>query len=384
MTSVVETPKKLLGNFFPVATSKVATISDNPVGTTSNLTITNQSSTTVIIENNQISNDLLLNTIANIFSFKNGSSSTEFFFISKSKGNLYQITSDGNKRLTNTTILGIKEAIVGKVKNNKYLILRNIENNQVINSFGLIPIPTSTNMYGENEINLQTIDSSAYDFSPNPTQDAIFYLTIQGGLAVGYTNTFDFKSPKIVLDTPFSEWVTSWPEKDTIAMQTKPSANVPGYLYFFSLKNSTNKKILGNVNGLTTLISPGAKKILYSKTSAGRLELYLYDVAKDTAEKLGISTLPEKCAWINQDYAYCAVPRTISIGAYPDIWYQGQIGFTDDLWLINTKDRSARMVMPIKGDYDLINLTTTTNGNTVYAINKKDNSFQPFNLPIAI
>ncbi len=380
-SAIITKPAPLVGNFFPVAENKTPVIT----ATTSNNTGTSTGNpdTTPVVTDNQINSDVLLSNVASIFSLKN-SSSSDVFFISKSKGNLYQINQSKNKRLTNTTITGIKKAFIGKNKGNRYLFLQMLKNGQIDNELGFFSQATSTNLFSENEINLQSLSNSIYSFTTNPTQDSVFYLKIENNLAVGYLDTPDLGTPKAILSTPFSDWDASWPEKETVTLQTKPSATVPGYLHFFNTKSLVSNKILGNISGLTTLTSPDAKKILYSKTNLGKLELYLYDVTKESADKLSIATLPEKCVWINTNYAYCAVPRTIPIGNFPDLWYQGQIGFNDDIWLVDALNKNVKLVAPIKGEYDLVELNTTPNGDTLYGINKKDNSLQSFLLPVVI
>jgi hypothetical protein len=133
-------------------------------------------------------------------------------------------------------------------------------------------------------------------------------------------------------------------------------------------------RVLGPINGLTTLTSPNGKLTLYGDDN---LSLYLYHNDTKTSDLLGIKTLPEKCVWgSGNDVIYCAVPKTIS-GTYPDDWYQGTISFSDQFWKIDAKTENTTLLFDpstITGgeEADGIKLATDTGENYLFFVNKKD------------
>ena len=93
---------------------------------------------------------------------------------------------------------------------------------------------------------------------------------------------------------------------------------------------------------------------------------------------LGIKTLPEKCVWNKTgDTLYCAVPKFIGSGEYPDSWYQGEVSFNDQLWKIDIKTLNATLlldpVMITEGEeIDGIKLAIDESENYLFFVNKKD------------
>jgi hypothetical protein len=93
---------------------------------------------------------------------------------------------------------------------------------------------------------------------------------------------------------------------------------------------------------------------------------------------IGVKTMPEKCVW-NKDSTilYCAVPRYITGTRYPDLWYQGEISFADDLWKIDVANNTTTNLVDstsFKGgeEVDGIKLSLDENEDYLFFVNKKD------------
>jgi hypothetical protein len=142
------------------------------------------------------------------------------------------------------------------------------------------------------------------------------------------------------------EWLVSWPKEGTITLTTKPSATIPGFLYFLNSQTGNFSRVIGNINGLTTKTNRDASEVLYSDSLSGTPKLYLLNVKSGERKLLLWNTLPEKCLWSNTDVkiVYCAVPKGFPTGDYPDAWYQGLVNFTDDIWMINTSTMASTLV----------------------------------------
>ncbi len=152
---------------------------------------------------------------------------------------------------------------------------------------------------------------------------------------VGTTLNFSDNKKVQLFESPFSEWLSGWPTTSLITMTTKPSGSVPGYMYTIDPAKKNLIQVFGGINGLTTLTSPSGKLVLYGNSA---LTLSIYHTDTKTSDVLGIKTLPEKCVWNKTgDTIYCAVPKSINSGLYPDAWYQGEVSFNDQIWKIDVK-----------------------------------------------
>jgi Tol biopolymer transport system component len=148
------------------------------------------------------------------------------------------------------------------------------------------------------------------------------------------------------------------------------------------------EKILGDIDGLVTLMSPTGDKIIYSESRSGSPNLYSFDTKTQQTSNLFFRTFTDKCTWSAKeaDVVYCAVPQDIAYGDYPDAWYQGLIFFTDDIWKINTKTGETRLIAKLNqlGDsaIDVINPALSQNEDYFVFNNKKDLSLWGLKLPI--
>lgn len=202
--------------------------------------------------------------------------------------------------------------------------------------------------------------------------DKLFYL--EGG--VGSTANFKDTSISKVFNSAFTEWLPQFPSQKLITLTSRPSAQVPGHMFFLNPSTKSVTKVLGNINGLTTLTSHDGKFVLFSETKGSAPELSLYDTAKKESNLLYLQTLPEKCVWgfKKTTLAYCAVPQTLPNATYPDQWYQGLVSFSDAIWEINTATFNTRKIMT-PSDFrapalDMINLALSSDDAYLLFMNK--------------
>lgn len=206
--------------------------------------------------------------------------------------------------------------------------------------------------------------------------DKLFYLENGADASSGSVSTFKNSGVSKIFSFSFTEWLPQFPSQKLVTLTTKPSAKVPGHLFFVDPKTKSVTKILGNINGLTTGTSHDGKFVLYAETKNNRPELSVYDVAKNTPHALSVQTLPEKCAWGNKNLSvvYCAVPQTLPSADYPDQWYQGLVSFSDAVWEINITTLVSRKIMLPKDfgapTLDIINPTLSSDDGYLLFINK--------------
>ncbi|MBI2100646.1 MAG: hypothetical protein HYT47_01335 [Candidatus Vogelbacteria bacterium] len=222
------------------------------------------------------------------------------------------------------------------------------------------------------EIESAPLGDAVQNLTLAPGRDRLFTLERVGQETIGKVLDLKIKKSQLVFNSRANQWLVHWPEKNLIALTSKPTAEAPGYLYLLNLRNADWQKIFGGVNGLATLVSPDGQKILYSRSNGRGLELGLYDRLKNESRTLAIATLPEKCVWAGDAATiYCAVPRSLPRATYPDDWLAGEIIFDDLLWQINVESGVSRLSWADEpGLGDVINLLTVRGGEKFIFIDR--------------
>ena len=209
----------------------------------------------------------------------------------------------------------------------------------------------------------------------SPNNSSLFYIFNTENSAVGITASSLGDKKNQIFSSPFTEWLSQWPNNRMITLTTKPSSMVSGFMYYIDPSIKKLTKILNGINGLTTLTSPSGKLILYNDNS---LSLRIYNTSTKDSMSLGIKTMPEKCIWNNTSTTlYCAVPKYLSGNNFPDVWYQGEVSFSDEIWKINTENGSSTNIADPSSftrgeEIDGIKLSLDEGENYLFFINKKD------------
>lgn len=296
-------------------------------------------------------------------------------YVEKQTGHIYEIETGNTRanRISNMTIPGIQNVLWGEGES---LILQYLDGNNTIKSVSAKIIrATSTS----ETLSGTFLPDSIRDIAVSEDKKKVFYLLSLGNAVIGTVANIDGGGRKQVFESPITEWAPAWIDPKTISLTTRPSAFARGYLYTLSSENGNIQKILGDVSGLTTLVSKNKNKVLFSASAQSSFETFLHTIQKGTATIFPITTLPEKCAWSNDNInLYCAVPESIPAGAYPDLWYQGKISFSDALWKINT-ETGALNILSTPGEsaretLDVISLVLDENETVLVFRNKKDSS----------
>jgi hypothetical protein len=307
-------------------------------------------------------------------------------YVDRATGNIYETFADKieEKKFSTTVIPKVYEAYWGNGGNS--VIMRYLKDDEkTIETFaGNLPkeyLGADTTV--ANEVKGAFLPEDVENMSVSPDAGSIFYLFNVGNNMVGTTLNLLSNKKAQIFTSPFTEWLSQWPDSKMITLTTKPSSGLPGYMYAMDPSNKNLNQVLGNINGLTTLTSPNGKLVLYGDDN---LSLYVYHLDTKVSDLLGVKTLPEKCVWGKLgDTVYCAVPKTIEAGQYPDAWYQGEVSFSDQLWKMDIKGGNATLLadpITISGgeDIDGIKLALDTDENYLFFVNKKDSFLWEFNL----
>ncbi len=304
-------------------------------------------------------------------------------YVERATGNIYQTFVDKieERRFSETVIPKIYDAYFGN--KGQSVVMRHLKSDEkTIETFaGALPKEKLGEDVVSYEIKGSFLVDGIQDLSLSPDTSKIFYLSNLGDSAIGTILNLSASLPAqagkktVAFNSVFTEWNAFWGTNKTITVTTKPSGNTLGHMYVIDTDKKNLVWMLGNINGLTTLMSPNGKSVLVGNNN---LSLYVYNTDTKTYTELGVRTLPEKCVWGKKsDFVYCAVPTFIEAGLYPDDWYRGEISFSDQIWKISILNGSTDIIadpfLQIGGEeIDGIKLALSESEKYLFFVNKKD------------
>jgi hypothetical protein len=294
-------------------------------------------------------------------------------YVSRANGFVYEVVDEAGTltpplQISNIFIPNIYEAYFTDY--NKTALLRFLRADDRTIATYSVPIPEP------NPDNTRTQKEGTYlpdgiqSIATAPTSLQVARLTIENSLGVVTLTSSANKAPKEILRTPFREWLVAWPTQNNVYVQTKATATADGYLYTIDQPSKRLKKVLGDIAGLTTSVSPSGAYILYSQSVNGGFQTSLYSTKNGLAQALNLSILPEKCTWLKNEDLLCAGNSTVQSATYPDAWYAGLVRFQDQLYHIYTKSLAYDVLDTGSNQFDMVQLRTNTNETYLYFINK--------------
>lgn len=291
-------------------------------------------------------------------------------YVARQSGFVYEIRNEENPlQISNIFIPSIYEAYFAD--ENKTAVLRFLkEDGQTIGSYS-VPIPEEnpdgTRTQKEGVFLFDNIKSLAV----SPDGSEILKLNeVQTQSVISTSSSFD-KNKKEVFVSPLKEWLVSWPKKDSVYLQTKASGTIDGFLYKID-SDKRLRRILGNIKGLTTSISPSGNFILYSESSGTGFKTKVFDTKTGSIKNTNLSILPEKCVWLKNDDLICAGNSSVEQGIYPDIWYAGLISFSDQIYRIYTANNIFDVLYSgDNGYFDITNPQVDEGRSLLFFINKR-------------
>ncbi len=291
-------------------------------------------------------------------------------YVARSTGYVYEIEDGGIPlQVSNVYIPNVYEAYFADTFNTA--ILRFLRTDQRTIATYTVPVPplntdgTRTQKQGV----YFTDNISTLAISPDGASVAQV-IGDSTGAVIRSTTASNTKSTDVI-KTPFTEWLISWPTQKSLYVQTKPSAQVPGYLYKVDTTEKKLRRVLGDINGLTTSVSPSGTYVLYSQQSPGGFVTRLLNTKTSVVQTLNLAILPEKCTWLKTEDLICAGNTTVSKALYPDDWYKGTVTFSDQLYRIYTSTTLYdTLYNNSKRSFDMTNLAVDESLNALYFIDK--------------
>ena len=310
---------------------------------------------------------------------------TTALYMERATGNLYKINLDGTEktRLSNTTIPKIFETL-WSYKSDKIMAryFEDATQDEIklnVKTF-LAPIGQMLKATSTSGMELKgvALPPTASEVAVSPAEDKIFYLSAtEDGLTEGVVADFSNKNQKKIFELPFGEFNASWSTKDNIALLTKSSFGEKGFLYFLNSKTGALVKILGDINGLTAVVSLDGDKVVFSGIGRQGLESKIYNIKTGAFSDLGFLTLADKCVWGKKNKMptgrtlYCAVPLGALGAKQPDDWYKGKVSFSDELWSKNISTGENKIILDSFGA-DIMNISANADDGYLVFTNKND------------
>ncbi len=298
-------------------------------------------------------------------------------YVDKGTGNIYQSEAGkvDERKFSEIIMPGIAEAFFGK--KGSAVILRYLQpNTEIIETF-IREFPEEVlgaDVSSEGEVTGNFLPQNIVDVSVSGDGESVFYISNIKSVAYGVVTNTSGANKTQVFTSPYTEWLAQWPNKSLITVTTKPASGIPGFVYGINPNMKDFNKIMGGVNGLTTLTSPNGKLVLFGDD---RLNLSILNRETGESKNTNLRTLPEKCVWgYDNEVVFCGVPQFTPCGNYPDSWYKGQTSFADSIWQISVNDIGNNQVISnpiteVSESLDVIRPTLSTDGKYLFFINKK-------------
>lgn len=291
-------------------------------------------------------------------------------YVSRSNGYIYEI-EDGAAPLqvSNVYIPNIYETLFGDSSNSA--LLRFLRPNQSTIATYSVPVPPINTDGTRTQKEGVYLPDNILQAAISPDTKQVAHLTSAKAGATLTLSTLTNTKKTTLIQTPFREWIMSWPTAKSIFLQTKASALVPGYLYKVDTTEKKLRRVLGDINGLTTSVSPSGTYVLYSQHSDGGFVTRMYNTKTNTTRALSLVILPEKCTWLKNDDLICAGNTSVPTAQYPDAWYQGIVSFSDQLYHISATELVYETLYDGSGtSYDMTNLAADETAREVYFVDK--------------
>lgn len=297
-------------------------------------------------------------------------------FAEHGTGYIYDVDARGQyeTKQTGTTIVRVAQAYFGD--NGNSVIFRYVKNdNSTIETYlGKIVPPADINSGQFATISGSFLPENISDLVMAPDGKSFGYIfPVIGGVSGLALNT-DGTNKRQLFSSSFDEWLLDW-KSGGLTATTKAADGVPGFVYLVQPAGAF-QKIIGNVDGLTTNISPDGSSLLYDSSDGDKINTFIRHANGDSI-KLTVSTLPEKCVWgKSSNVLYCAVPTFLPAStSYPDDWYQGVVHFQDQIWRVNVNTGVAVMVSDLDSkNIDVVNPILDSKENFLIFRNQNDDT----------
>lgn len=375
-----ETPGFSFRGFLPFGSSEETPVDENPVidqGNNGGQIVVNNNQNQKVPRIRKISKE----PIAGAVIFNIGTSSV-VRFVEKGTGNVYEANSEtvNIQRLTNTTIPKIIRAF-WLPDGSGFLAQTLIPETEIIDTTLVKLVKNTATSSNEILTPFKIVESKLptdiKEIAIKPDSSKIFYYTIRGSASDWFVANPDGTGSSLVNSHPLTEFLAKWGLSNTITLQTKSSASAQSYFYSFDVNSKALRKIGFGAYGLGVTPNTDSTLTLLSKGGTSP-SLAMLDNTTLVETPIDTSTLAEKCVWLKEKSptVYCAVPKQIPNGSYPDSWYQGTVSTEDEIRKIDIKNdvyyTLSDLSREVKEKIDIINPSISKDETHLIFKNKID------------
>lgn len=146
--------------------------------------------------------------------------------------------------------------------------------------------------------------------------------------------------PKLISAIPFRDTVLAWPEYGRVVFSGRSSALLPNLFFSLDITKRAVTPIVLEKSGAVLLWSPSGKFALAFTGGGKGGSLLLINRLGESLREFNFLTLPEKCAFKNDDLLLCAIPKNESAfrnAQLPDAYYKRALFTEDELFSVNLK-----------------------------------------------
>ena len=283
----------------------------------------------------------------------------------------YDVKTGDTKRVTNTTIPKVHEALWAPDGEKAIVRYLDDDNESIVTFSGRV---VEGSVSAEGRMEGVFLPRNIREIAVSPDGKEVFYFSPENRKA-GIMANFDGENAREVFSFPFSEWRVLWGEESGIALLTKPSRFVRGYVYSLDPVRGTLQKIFGGMLGLSA--RAGKDKMLLGGLVGGDILLFVEDAKTGDVDILPFSTPAEKCAAGSGAFVFCAVSESLPDG-YPDEWYKGKVFFDDIIAAAFPGEEFVYVYADPEEEagekVDAVNLTLSEDENYLIFTNKRDGS----------
>ena len=308
-----------------------------------------------------------------------------FRFMERATGHILETTEDATtaSKVTNQTLQKINKSLFS-ADGDSVIFAKLSDNGEGIDSF--LGEVVENEEDGSTSFESQPYSILASFFENNSAQNSFTYLVKASESASIFTDDFEGLSKTELLNLPIKDFLINWENPEDILITTRPSSGEPGFAYLVDTTTGSYEKVLGEIPGLTTKISPDGQFILFSGSEGNSVTLGSKNVEEGTETRLSLSTMPEKCTFslTEEDVIYCGAQSRSATGEMPDDWYKGKFSFDDVIWKVNVADGSSTLFYGFNrekyGLFDMIDLRLTEDDKYLTFQNKRDLTLWSLNI----
>ena len=291
-------------------------------------------------------------------------------YISRANGYVYEKRNDADPiQISNIYIPNIYEGSF--MDNNQTALLRFLRDDGKTIATYAVPIPLKNPDGTRTQKEGRFFNDGINSLAVSPDQKEFLRIYPQKSSTELLISSSSDTNKKELINTPFSEWLPLWPTTNTPYLQTKASSSAEGFLYKIDRTERRLRRVLGNINGLTTIVSPSGTYILYSQSTTNSFQTILFNTKTNKTTPLSLKIIPEKCTWTLFEDLICAGNNVVADGIYPDGWYAGVLHFNDRLVRITTQTNTYEVLYDgTERQFDMTNLQYNALSNHIYFIDK--------------